>query len=311
MTCSSEPTPGGHQAVFLPALGGIADALRTELTGQVDTAMRTFTEASIQSIGRTISTFERTVNRRLEASKQEMVDNRQRLTASEAAQAATAASVEEVRRQLAMAEAQLPAMDLVALADWDRPPDPSVYTIGAPELVAPAAVRQAIGPWIADAGLTMDMVSVVGDAPSRKFHIQLLGGKDITSPRSAALARHLKLPGGAWRSFTDLAATGQNAPIYINADRSPKQVRTELQTRRLHRLLQEWYPQKSFVGRRPKGRVLLNGTPLVKLEVGASADVATKLVFNKQLVAVEGLDEAGLVKEFDSIFAEDRGITWG
>lgn len=210
-----------------------------------------------------------------------------------------------------MAEAQLPALEGVTLADLDRPPDPSIYSIGCPELVAPLAVRNAVVQWVNDVGLSMDMALVVGDAPARRFTLQLLGGRELTTPSSSALARHLKLPGGAWGTFGAAAATGQHIPLYVSADRSPKGVRKELQTRRLQRQLAEWYSVKTFVGRKPRGRIMLNGAPWSSSRFATQRTPPTKLISSARLAITEELGEKYITAEFDSLFAEDRGASCG
>eukprot|EP00959_Pyramimonas_sp_CCMP1952_P014197 300528-Pyramimonas_sp.AAC.1 len=99
--------------------------------------------------------------------------------------------VERIQPQLAMAEATLPTFDMAALAVWDRPPDPHLYTIGAPSAIQPAEVKRALEPWINAAGVSTNDVELIGDVPARRFFLRVLGGPAATS-RSLSLARNLR-----------------------------------------------------------------------------------------------------------------------
>eukprot|EP00959_Pyramimonas_sp_CCMP1952_P111690 2336215-Pyramimonas_sp.AAC.1 len=126
--------------------------------------------------------------------------------------------VERIQSQLAMAEATLPAFDMAALAVWDRPPDPHLYTIGAPSAIQPAEIKRALEPWINAAGVSTNDVELIGDVPARRFFLRVFGGQAATS-RSLSLARNLRA-GGQWRNFSAPNTTGALTPLYINADKS-------------------------------------------------------------------------------------------
>ena len=176
--------------------------------------MRVLIDATIKSLDTSITHFESATTRRLDATEQDLVDLRQRISASEQTQRETATGVETMQRQLATAEAQLPAIDAVALANMDRAPDPAIYTMGCPEFVAPQAVYNAITGWIADAGLEHSVASLAGDAPSKRFTLQLFGGREVSTPRSSALPRHLKLRRGVWPPLGTPSVAGHQVPLY-------------------------------------------------------------------------------------------------
>ncbi|CAK0883752.1 unnamed protein product, partial [Prorocentrum cordatum] len=69
--------------------------------------------------------------------------------------------IERTQSSLAIAEATLPPRDIAALAVWDRPPDPHLYSIGAPSAIEPAEVRRSVEPWITAAGVSLSDVEFI------------------------------------------------------------------------------------------------------------------------------------------------------
>eukprot|EP00959_Pyramimonas_sp_CCMP1952_P108125 2260434-Pyramimonas_sp.AAC.1 len=69
---------------------------------------------------------------------------------------------------------------------WDRVPDPTVFSIGAPRALAPTAIKTALAEWIHASGVPVDQFIFHGSVPQRRFHLQVRGG-------AAAPARALAL----------------------------------------------------------------------------------------------------------------------
>eukprot|EP00959_Pyramimonas_sp_CCMP1952_P125717 2629015-Pyramimonas_sp.AAC.1 len=65
---------------------------------------------------------------------------------------------------------------MAALAIWNRPPDPRLFSVGAPSAIEPAEVRRSLEPWITAAGVSLSDVEFIGDVPSRRFFLRVLGG---------------------------------------------------------------------------------------------------------------------------------------
>ncbi|CAK0881407.1 unnamed protein product, partial [Prorocentrum cordatum] len=88
------------------------------------------------------------------------VRDNQRTRVVEQEQQQLRADVERIQASLATAEATLPPLDMAALAVWDRPPDPRLYSIGAATAVQPSEVRRALEPWINAAGVAISDVEL-------------------------------------------------------------------------------------------------------------------------------------------------------
>ncbi|CAK0868529.1 unnamed protein product, partial [Prorocentrum cordatum] len=97
------------------------------------------------------------------------------------------ADIERTQSPLAMAMATLPPLDMAALAARDRPPDPHLYSIGAPPAVQPAEVRRSLKPWLSAEGASISDVEFIGDVPARRFFLRVLGHHFFDSISLAAL----------------------------------------------------------------------------------------------------------------------------
>eukprot|EP00959_Pyramimonas_sp_CCMP1952_P359979 7537466-Pyramimonas_sp.AAC.1 len=80
---------------------------------------------------------------------------------------------------------------------------------------------------------------------------------------------------------TRLVAT---APLYINADKLPEQLKRELQSKRLVRLLAERHPQHHFRRVGDEGIISIDAVPLVALEIGPAAADGAQLRWDGQVL---------------------------
>eukprot|EP00959_Pyramimonas_sp_CCMP1952_P227518 4757320-Pyramimonas_sp.AAC.1 len=135
-----------------------------------------------------------------------------------------------MEQTLATAEATVP-FDAQKLATRGRAPDPTALCIGAPRAMAPAAIKTALADWIHVSGVPVDQLITHCDVPQRRFHLQVQGGAAAPA-RALALPRALETSAGV-RAFSGFDTGGANTLVYVSADRNAKQVRRELQTKRL------------------------------------------------------------------------------
>ncbi|CAK0838174.1 unnamed protein product, partial [Prorocentrum cordatum] len=224
----------------------------------------------------------------------------------EADQAKMRQQISAMEQTLAMAEAAIPC-DVQKLATWDRTPDPTVFSIGAPRAIAPAAVKAALAEWIQASGVPVDQLILHGDVPQRRFHLQVQGGA-AAHGRALALSRALKTSAG-FRTFSGFDTGGVNTPIYVSGDKSPKQVRLELQTKRLQRIIQDAYHDHHIGAQRSKGIVTIDAVPLVMVEV-KGPDEPSKLRWDMPILARFKVDKQPLVAAFGQAFASVDTSTW-
>eukprot|EP00959_Pyramimonas_sp_CCMP1952_P017931 380436-Pyramimonas_sp.AAC.1 len=56
-----------------------------------------------------------------------------------------------MEEHLSMAESKIPAFSLQQLAEWDRPPEHTVFSCGSPSTFTMAELKTALTPWLRDA----------------------------------------------------------------------------------------------------------------------------------------------------------------
>ena len=177
--------------------------------------------------------------------------------------------------------------------------------------------EQHHGPWTAelrvanqDANLQPSMVELVGSAPARRFVLLVKGGRDIAVPRALALTRALKDAAGRWRNFQSTDTNGNVVPIFINPDKSPKQIRTEVQCKHLHKILKDRYPNRNWKAFRARGEIHCDAVKIVRLEINGQAD-PTKLQWNhKALGSIAEVDREAVGNAFSALYADTEDAEW-
>ncbi|CAK0876560.1 unnamed protein product [Prorocentrum cordatum] len=261
-----------------------------KLTAHVDFTCGEFMRTTARTVAETIHAETKVVSERVGVAEGEIAQLRRRIADSEREEEAQRTAIGEINRTLAIAEAQLLVPDVIADAGFHRLPDLSVFAIGAPDLKATQLS------WVDPA-----VASLVADAPAERFALRQLGGKVITSPRTTALARCLKVAGGAWRQFGTSAVSGQTIPLLVSTGRGPRQIGQESQARRLRLLLEGARAQTDFRPREQTGRVSVAGVPLARLDIGAAARGDAEVVWNFPRARALQLDADGLERAFHGV----------
>ncbi|CAK0844501.1 unnamed protein product, partial [Prorocentrum cordatum] len=275
------------------------------------TPMAQVTSCQTQLV-RMFQTQQEAVNRSLAVQTRDIASIGQRADALEAEQAAMRKQIGDINKALALAEKELPIMDFQELEAWSRQPNPRIFSIGAPQLVGPAQALQGLEEWIRAAGLTNDMVRIDPAVPSKRFNVLVQGGDGVALPRAQALARQLRDPAGrnGWRSFSAQSVGGGAVPLYLSPDKSPQQVRMEIQSRKLSALLSEALPDQSFSAQRARGIVTSQGVKVAKLEMGESRYTDAIIRWNPDMVARLHIDRESINTQFKKAFSTEDNTEW-
>lgn len=131
-------------------------------------------------------------------------------------------------------------------------------------------------------------------------------------PRKAArrvdsFLEQLRGPGG-WKDVSACLPSGGSERISIGPDKNTKTVRTEVQTKKLHNVLSQLYPQHTFYPQRRDGVVAANYRPVVKLDVRPEG---TKLLFNQIVLTDMGIDKAAVLAAWEAAAAPaSQSVEW-
>ncbi len=118
----------------------------------------------------------------------------------------------------------------------------------------------------------------------------------------------LQKVGVAWRKLSALDENGSAQPLFVDGDKNPKMVRTEVLTKRLAALLEK-HTKKKFFPKRKEGKVFIDYAPVARLQITA-AD-AFIVEWNLSKVAELGLDKAAITEELRAAGPGEADIQWG
>ncbi|CAK0808006.1 unnamed protein product, partial [Prorocentrum cordatum] len=224
-------------------------------------------------------------------------DSQRRQFNMEDAQREMRADTSRINNRLALAEEDRSSVDTARLADFDRDPYPTIFTVNAPDDVGPAEVRGAVAPWLTDAKIETDGTVVHARGPSRRFILEVKGGTTGVS-KAIALAKALRFTSGDWRRFSATHLSGASGPLHMGPDKAPKQIRREQQSKRLAAIAQEHMPNKRWWATRARGLVHIKGQPLVEVAVRGGNE-ASRLAWNQAVVAQHSVDVASITAAFN------------
>ena len=127
-----------------------------------------------------------------------------------------------------------------------------------------------------------------------------------------ALSRALRDPSGRWKQFTSSDTQGQSVPIYINSDKSPKQIRTEVPTKKLFNLLQLRHPRLRWRAFHNKGEIHCDNVSVIKILVRGQTDPSI-IQWSEQALhhqTFQNIDRGNILTSFQALFTDTETATW-
>eukprot|EP00959_Pyramimonas_sp_CCMP1952_P031959 670796-Pyramimonas_sp.AAC.1 len=93
-------------------------------------------------------------------------------------------------------------------------------------------------------------------------------------------------------------------------DKSPKQVRREIQTKAMAAALREQKPNLRSRHDRQRGAVFVDGSPCVQVQVGNERDDSTRLLWNYSVLQKHGINTDELAAAFNNKFHTEERVQW-
>ncbi|CAK0858577.1 unnamed protein product [Prorocentrum cordatum] len=109
--------------------------------------------------------------------------------------------MEQLRRQLHIAETTVPIKDLVSAMEWDRDPDGSIFLANTEPNVTIENIKNQLKSWMEEAGFEEQHWSVIGNTPGRRFKVQMSGDANAVMRKVKQAQRNLRQD-GEWRQFS-------------------------------------------------------------------------------------------------------------
>ena len=177
----------------------------------------------------------------------------------------------ELQKRLAIAESVEPVVSKTNQS-FDRKPNTSIIKINAKTNVAKEAVGQALASIVANLGMERDCFVLKGDSVSRWFTAYLKGTPEIATRNARSILDAQRTEDGGWERVLVTNPASGIVQIYLGPDKSAKQIKTEVLTKALKRVLQGL--GFSQVDTRPfKGEALIDWRPVAMLDVKSKDDV--------------------------------------
>ena len=212
------------------ASGPVADAI---------VASESRLSAQIEGVDKKARKEERKLGERISAHECEAA---QRFEAMERQLASQQALCSRLAERLSIAESAAPPPKPPA-HNFEREPDQSIIVISCKAMVERSKVADAISEWraVADAG-SEDVACLEGKELGRRFVLSFKGAPGIASLRVRKALDSLRISPGKWFDFTVLAPDNSSQRLNVGPDKNGKQIRMEVEGRKLLTALKLEYP---------------------------------------------------------------------
>ena len=180
-------------------------------------------------------------------------------------------------------------------------------------MVSKIAFAQATAEWLGKCGMRLEHdYDILGNASllANDWVISFRGADGVAARRSALCLKKLKIARGVWEEFWAYTPLETWAQDFIGGDKSPKQVATEVATKRLGAIIEaSVQPEAGAVSlARREGVVMVALTPLAL--VLPQADSATCFRWNDVLAGQLKLQKDRIIAQFEEQTAS-AGMTSG
>ncbi|CAK0848942.1 unnamed protein product [Prorocentrum cordatum] len=296
----------GERTHGLPAQLLPLGAFKDEISASVEAKLGSIKTSIISEISNHSTGLVRAVAARQDAVNQhvqvQLTDLQARSDVLEHSQHEMRKQMQEMRKELHCQERAIPIKDYEDMQVWDRQPDPTVLIASLSEMASKEKVNAELSEWLSEAGVAKNQYKLIGDSPSRKYIIQMLGNSDAAQRKVRAARRALKRDAQNWRQFETDAVLGGRAKIFVGLDKSARQIRTEVQTERLASFVKYQLPNKRIKHDRAKGIVFIDSIPAITAQTGDSFESKSRLLWNYTAVTSQGVDQKALQDTFNATF---------
>jgi len=227
------------------------------------------------------------------------------------AQAAMREDIDALRRALALAESsagQAAAIEAASAAVaagneiFDRMPDPTMLRISTRDLVELKEMQILVNGLLKDCDIPEGHVKLEGKDLDRRFRLRIVEGMvPLRIKRASKLIECLRSADGSWRQLRIRKATGGDLTnVYLSRDKSQRQVRIEMEMRRLRAAVESRHPGLSGHYDRVKGIFSIGWVPIAKLD--PIADAPTRVLWVNEAVQQHKIEK----DEINRLFHESN-----
>ena len=173
--------------------------------------------------------------------------------------------LDKIKAQLLIAENASGIRDAIDNDNFDREIDPTIIKINSRKPVGHEFLKKAASDWL-DPSFA-DLYKVQGETAEliKSITVQFKGIPVVAAKHVDRALRSLRRDDGSWTQLTAKDEAGESVNIYAGPDKSSKQVRTEIDSKKLHTIFQQLYPGTKFHLLRRDGVISVNFKKLARV----------------------------------------------
>ena len=148
---------------------------------------------------------------------------------------------------------------------FNREIDNRILRLRTQTSISAEAARLAIASTLADMELSADAVSLVGGTSGKSYELQFSGSDVVQRARAKKFVLLQKLSNTEYRKLEATDSSGNRIPVFVEADKNPRTVKTETLARRLKKILGQ-HTRSEFSVRRSDQTVFSGSSPVARIK---------------------------------------------
>ena len=246
------------------------DDQKTAVGTVITEALTAFEKGSSERLANTFKAYDTKVQGKFQQHEAEINALKDRADTSEQTQKQFQQQLDALRSSLAAAESLVPESHMPDDI-WEGPADKSFLRLNLASDATKKSVENAVREWVEKwSGCPAGQWGIVGSQAGKRFTLKFMGATNLATRRAAKAFQVLRTSLGEWREISAATVGGDHKRIYIDENKSGKQIASQRDTRRAYRavckVLGEDPAKSSKVHcNKRDGRVTVNHVPIVKV----------------------------------------------
>ena len=173
--------------------------------------------------------------------------------------------LDKVKAQMLIAENATGIKDAIVSENFDRETDPTIIKINSRKPIGYEFLKKAANEWLDPA--FADLYKIQGQTAElvKSITVQFTGIPVVAAKHVDRALRSLRSGDGSWTQLTAKDEAGETVNIYAGPDKSNKQLRTEIEGKKLNSIFQNLYPSTKFHLLRREGVISINFKKLARV----------------------------------------------
>jgi len=292
-------------------LDAVLASLRGDIQCHVDQSTRNMQDSITNAFSSAVRQLDERNERRFLTLEADLSSTTTSLDKVEKEQASMWKTIRMLQQDLQTAEASAPLRDPgdSATERFDRKIDVTILKVNTKEMVAKDAMATVMSTLLEEADIRNDQYSIQGMELAKKFTIRFTGTAQTAERRANKVFGLLRREDGSWRKFTCPTPAQRECDLFIGTDKSPKQVKTEMEGKRLWQSFKDKYAHLNPHFLRKEGIIQIGWVPVAKLEIQPGEE-PTQILWNNKAVSDHGIDKDALVASFRLFRNPSEPVVW-